>query len=271
MAKNPPKEPKTFTARYIEALKTKDARYEVWDKSRPAFGVRVGISGKKSWIFVYHWEKKPRGLTLGRYPAMSLADAGLALANARKQLEEGIDPGASEVEKRRQKRAIPTIKDLVEEYLEKHCKPNKQSWQEDERVFKHDVLPVWGYRKTDSIKRADVNGLLDDIATRAPVQANRTFAIVRAMFRFAEERDYVLASPCHGVRARTKEHSRDRVLNSSEIVALCHGIEGEGISETTRLAIRFLLLTAQRIGGGGRERRMDGYGLAKCCLDPSRG
>jgi integrase len=237
-----------LTDRSVASLKPKRHRYEVWDAARSAFGVRVGQSGKKSFVFTYHWEGRPRRLTLGQYPKMKLADAGVALSEARRQLEHGADPGASEVEKRRQQRATLTVRELGEEYLEKHCKPNKRSWQADERALKHDVLPAWGSRKVTAIRRSDVNALLDDIAARAPVQSNRTFAFVRAMFRFAEGRDYVPASPCHGVKARTKERSRDRVLDMPEVATLWQGIDEPGISEVLRLAIRFLLLTGQRIG-----------------------
>jgi integrase len=235
-----------FTDKAIANLRPQAVRYEVWDKQRPAFGIRVGESGKKSWFFVYHFNGKARRVTLGQYPQMALADAGVAYAEARRALEHGNDPGASVVEKRQRLRAMPTVRELGEEYLEKHCRPNKRSWFEDERIFQHDVLPVWGNRKASTITRADVNLLLDQIAVRAPIQANRTFALVRAMFRFAESRDYVPASPCHGVKARTKERTRDRVLEPTEIKDLWHGLDQRGISQTVRLAVKFLILTAQR-------------------------
>ena len=237
-----------LTDRSVACLKSNGRRYEAWDEKHPAFGVRVGNGGKKSFVFLYHWEGRARRMTLGQYPKMTLADAGVALAEARRQLEHGVDPGASEVEKRRQIRATPTVRELGLEYLDKHCKPNKRSWRDDARILEHDVSPVWGSRKVTAVRRRDVNDLLDDIAARAPVQSNRTFAFVRAMFRFAESRDYVVASPCRGVKARTRERSRDRVLEMPEVAALWRGIEADGISQTVRLAIRFLLLTGQRIG-----------------------
>ena len=109
-----------FTDKAIASLKPQKGRYEAWDKHRPAFGIRVGESGKKSWFFVYHNNRKARRLTLGRYPQMSLADAGVAYAEARRALEHGNDPGASTVEKRQRLRATPTVRELGEEYLEKH-------------------------------------------------------------------------------------------------------------------------------------------------------
>lgn len=239
---------KKLTDKAVASLKTTGVRYEAWDKSKSGFGVRVGSSGTKSFVYVYRFDDQPRRITLGRYPRMSLADAGVAYAEAQRKVAHGIDPGASEVEQRRRLREAPTVRELGLEYIERHCKPNKRSWEEDLRVLNHDVLPAWGSRKVSSVARADVNALLDDIAARAPIQANRTFAFVRSMFRFAETRDYVVASPCHGVRARTKERTRDRVLEPDEISSLWLAVERPGITETLRLAIRFLLLTAQRIG-----------------------
>jgi integrase len=237
-----------FTDKAVASLRPNGKRYEVWDAQRAALGLRVGRSGKKSWQFVYHFEGRPRRLVLGQYPKISLADAGVVYAEAKRQLELGIDPGAIRVAERQRIRALPTIAELGEEYLDKHCRPNKRSWREDERIFRHDVLPAWAGRKASAVTRADVNALLDKIAQRAPIQANRTFAFIRAMFGFAESRDYITASPCHGVRARAKERTRDRVLEGAEIAAMWRGLDQPGISETVRLAIRFLLLTAQRTG-----------------------
>ncbi len=41
-----------FTDRTIAALKPKASRYEIWEGG--GFGIRVGTTGRKSWIFVYH-------------------------------------------------------------------------------------------------------------------------------------------------------------------------------------------------------------------------
>jgi integrase len=237
-----------LTDKAVSSLKAGPTRYEVWDASRPAFGVRVGKTGKKSFVFVYHFQGRARRMTLGQYPMTSLADAAIALAKAQKALLEGLDPGGSEVERRRQQRAAPTVGDLACEYVEKHGRPNKKSWFEDKRVLDHDVLPAWEKRKIHSIKRQDVYSLIDEIAKRAPVQANRTLAVIRAMFNFAISRDYLDTNPCARVKRPTVEKSRDRVLEMPEIARLLNGILTPGITDTLRLAIKFLLLTGQRIG-----------------------
>src|SRR5258708_40352271 len=69
-----------FTDRGVEALRAKATRYEVWDDARKGFGVRVTPRGIKSFVWVYHFAGKPRRLTFGAYPKLSLADAGVKLA-----------------------------------------------------------------------------------------------------------------------------------------------------------------------------------------------
>ena len=50
-------------------------RIEIWDSKTPGFGVRVAPSGTKSFVLLYRQNGRARRMTLGRYPALSLADA----------------------------------------------------------------------------------------------------------------------------------------------------------------------------------------------------
>src|SRR5215472_4529395 len=136
-----------FTDRTIEALKPRAVRYEVWDEARKGFGVRVTPRGVKSFVWVYHFKGKPRRLTFGTYPRVSLANAGLKLAEAKQLLDRGIDPGEQTVAERVAARHAETVADLVEEYLARYARPRKRSSSEDERVLRKDVLPRWGSEK----------------------------------------------------------------------------------------------------------------------------
>ena len=69
-----------LTDRSIEALRPKATRYEVWDEARKGFGLRVTPRGVKSFVWVYHFENRPRRLTFGTYPRLSLSGAGDGLA-----------------------------------------------------------------------------------------------------------------------------------------------------------------------------------------------
>jgi integrase len=238
-----------FTDRFIRALRPKAERYEVWEGGRPGFGIRVSSQGRKTFIYLYRFQGKPRRLSLGAYPAMSLVDAHVAHANAKKALDQGIDPGAVDQAVKEEERRAPTVAALANEYLERHAKPNKRSWQEDARILRKDVLPAWGNRKAKDVTRRDIISLLDAIVDRgAPIGANRTLAVVRRMFNFALERGVLDATPCAAVKAPSKENQRDRVLNDKELRAFWHGLDRAAMSEGIRLALRLQLLTAQRKG-----------------------
>lgn len=236
-----------FTARLITNLKPKKHRYEIWEGN--GFGIRVSPAGKKSWVYVYHYQNRSRRMTLGDYPKMSLAEAHIAHAKAVEALRMGNDPGIKRVSENQLDRLAPTVEQLITEYIEKWAKPRKRSWKEDQRMLLKDIQPTWGKRKAKEIKRREVILLLDKISGRgSPIAANRTLAVLRRMFNFAIERDILETSPCFLVKAPSKENRKERFFSEEEIKDFWHGLDSANMSELTKLALKFQLTTAQRKG-----------------------
>lgn len=236
-----------FTDRYIQALKGKEQRYEVLEGL--GFSIRVTPTRSKTFFMVYQFEGRNRRLTLGGYPEMKLTEARQKHADARQQLAKGVDPGAVVQTAKREADAAPTVAQLVDEYIEKWAKPRKKTWAEDYRMLHKDVVPVWGKRKAKEITRREVLTLLDGIVARgAGIVANRTLEVVRRMFNYAIEQSILEFSPCTRVRAPTQKVQRDRVLSDDEIRTFWHGLDKAGMSEGSRIALRLLLMTAQRKG-----------------------
>ncbi len=231
----------------MKNLKPKPERYEVWEGR--GFGIRVSTSGIKSWVCMYRIDGKAKRITFGNYPKMSVAEAHAAFGKALADLDKGIDPGATMVNSNKENRLASTVEELAKEYLEKWAKPRKRSWEEDERMLIKDVIPYLGKRKAKDINRRDIVVLLDKILERgSPIATNRTLAVTRRMFNFAVERDIISATPCYGFKAPTKENRRDRVLSSDEIHYFWQGLNDASMSELSRLALKFQLVTAQRKG-----------------------
>lgn len=235
-----------FTDRFVSNLKPQADRYEMWDGS--GLGVRVSTKGRKSWVMVYRFQRKPRYSTLGVYPAMSVAEAHEAHRKALAELEKGIDPGAKVVQERQEERRAPTVAALVTEYLERWAKPRKRTWRKDELLLINNVLPVWGTRKARDITRRDVIALLDTVLERGPIAANHTLAVIRKMFNFAIDRAILEVSPCVRVKAPGPLKQRERVLSDEEIKAFWNGLDIAPMAPGTRLALKLQLATAQRKG-----------------------
>jgi integrase len=252
----------TFSDKSVKAEKPNPGQTkprDVRENQGDGFGLTVFPSGKKSFIFFYHFAGRKRRMTIGQYPHCSLAEAKRIHRAALSLLESGNDPALERHKSEQEARNASTVKWLVDEYLDKWAKPRKRTWQEDQRILYKDIIPIWGKRKANDIARREVIDLLDRIKDRgAPIIANRTLATIRRMFNFAIERDIIPHSPCVMVKAVAKENRRDRCLTEDEIkalwLALNHASQAATsnddikMSEATKLALKLQLVTAQRKG-----------------------
>ena len=251
-----------FTARTIENLKpgsTRQIFYENSGHGNGSLGIRVSQAGK-SWIYTYSFGGRVRHLTLGRYPAMSLAEAHEAQSKAAVECTKGFDPAAKVVDEHKAERAAPTVKYLIEHYLELYARRRKRSAKTDEALLNRNVMPDWGLHKADAIRRRDVTTMLDKIVKRgAPIPANRTRSVLSKMFRWALSRDMVKLNPVAGVPAPSKENRRDRALSDDELAKVLKALPQSEMAPSMRLALRFQILTAARVGevAGARWDEID--------------
>lgn len=240
-----------FTDVYIKSLKPKAAKYSVRDDSCRGFTLTVSTAGSKVWQYVYHFEGKKRYLNLGHYPATSLADARKKYDTAKTLLDTGVDPTEARDESDDQRRRMPTVDEMFEIYMQRYARKNKKerTWKEDERVFKKDVLPIWGSRKIDGVSKRDVSELLNRIIDRgSPIAANNTFERVRQLFNFSIEQGIIEHSPCDRMKAPAPKSIRARHLSDTEIATVWSTLDAAGMSAEVCRALKLVLLTGQRPG-----------------------
>ncbi|MEE9452081.1 MAG: site-specific integrase, partial [Gammaproteobacteria bacterium] len=188
-------------------------------------------------------------MTFGYYPLMSVAQAHEAHAKARSQLEQGEDPGNTLKTTRQAERQALTVAVLVETYIEHYAKPNKRSWKKDAYMLKKDILPHWSSLKAKTITRRDVNALLDKIVERgATIHTNRVFAVIHKMFNYAISRGELTVNPCAGIAKPFAERQRDRVFSEAELCDFWQGLDSAAMTDGVKLALKLILLTAQRKG-----------------------
>jgi integrase len=215
----------------------KHGSLEIFDLGYPGLALRVGYGGAKSFEVFYRYGGKLRRKTLGRWPAISLADARMEWRKTREAVAKGDDPA------RVAKTPAMAFEVVVEDWLKRDQSKNKASSQyQVHRALEADLLPTWRGRRVDEITKRDVHELLDSIADRgAPIMARRVQAYVRRFFRWCIERDILKVDPTAGMRRVGNGKSRDRVLTDNELLRVWRaGVGPYGA------VVRMLALTGAR-------------------------
>jgi len=232
---------KALTAKTLEALKPTAKRYEVHDLHCPGLTVRVSVRGQKVFSVKFRYGLKQKRQKLGVYPRITLATAREKAIDILRQVDEGIDPT------KRRRNPDTKVEAVCREFVRLHAQARNKSWREAERILEREFVSAFAQRDIRDIKRWDVLELIDAAVARGSTyQANRILSNIRKLFNWCIERGIVDASPILGLKAPTKEQSRDRVLDDDEIVGLLRACRNEVYP--FRQFVPMLLATAQRRG-----------------------
>lgn len=252
---------KAFSETWLKSLEKHPpgVRTDYTEPGRRGFMLRHWPGGERTFVVRYQREGKPRVMTLGNYPALSLESAHEAHAEARKLLQRDIDP----IEERdRQKRAADaaehvrrqtdavTIRNVIAEWAWHYARRHRKRPREAVRLLKKYVGKALEGRPAADIRKRDIVLLLDRITARGSlVMSNRIDALGKQAFAFAVSRDLLDTSPWIGIsRPGGDEQPKDRHLTDDEIRAFWNGIEDAAVSKPVRLALKSILVTAQRPG-----------------------
>ena len=205
--------------------------------------LRITKTDKRSWSLQYRFHGSMKKLTLGSWPAVSCKRARRLADEARYLIARGIDP---QVEKQKAKAKKLKMAEVWQTYDQMHISRNlKNKTAKDYRCnARNDILPSLGKLNIDEIEKAHIVRLVDTIAERAPVLANRTLGLTSHFLKWCVGRGYLETNPALGIPKALKETPRERVLSLSEMRQIYQATEH--ISQGNRLFVRLLMLTGQR-------------------------
>lgn len=249
-----------LTDRFAAAAKAlDDARTDYFDQIVSGLGLRVTPNGHRSWSFCFTSpsDGKWKRLTLGSYPATSLAAARGKALEAKSHIEAGQDPRTM---------ADPatinmTVRELVEHYLADPEKAVLRSRASIERRLRRNVLPIVGDVKISDLRRRDIRNVTEPLLRRnVPGEAILVFTDIRAAVRWAVQHEYLEHNPLEGMKKPAVIAARNRVLVESEIHALWNSLP-VALAKSTQCQriIKLCLITAQRVGeiSGMRRAELD--------------
>jgi integrase len=249
---------KRLTDIAIRNLKPPTVRREIPDGN--GLYLQLQPSGKRSFAVRFRLKGVPRKLTLP--PGLTLAAARRLAAEAKEQVEKGIDPAAAKqaAKVEAMETAANTVANICAAYLKREGGKLRTSDQR-ESIFRRLIYPHIGDRPVSSIKRSDLVQMLDKIEDHnGPRAADVTLATLRRVLTWHALRDDDFASPIvRGMnRQKASDHRRSRILDDDEIRKLWAATADNAAFSAL---IRFLLLTSARrneAAGMKREEVADG-------------
>ena len=237
-----------LTEAKIKALAARSKKYVAWDTEAPGFGVRVYPGGAKAYILTYRVGGRKKLITLARVGELTLVDARSRANRAKLGIRDGADPA----EDRREAREAPTVAEGLDrffnEFVPQRIAAGNMSPRTQRDYLKQanlTIRPALGAIKIERVTKRDVELA---IAPRAPVQRNRTLALVSRLFTAFESWGWrePNTNPARGIE-KAREEPRDRVLTPTEIAALGKALSTSS-NPTAASAIRFLIFTGWRTG-----------------------
>jgi integrase len=243
---------KKFTTTSINAVRPSIERQQLADPATTGLFLIVQPSGVKSWAWRGRIGGKPRKLTLGRYPAHSLADAREWACGITRKQAGGIDPLA---ERERQAKASAaaahlatfTVDVAFNAYMEAEG-ASRKSAREKRRLYDACFKPAIGSMSLHAVDRSAVEAVIAAKGLTHPTSANRLVSLVKRFFRWCVTKGHHLTrltvDPTANITKPADEVKRDRVLSDYEVKLFLMALRDEG--QAFAVPMKLLLLTGAR-------------------------
>ncbi|HAU3159763.1 TPA: tyrosine-type recombinase/integrase [Salmonella enterica subsp. houtenae] len=209
-------------------------------------------NGSKSWRFRYRFAGKPKMISLGVYPTITLADARSRRDDARKLVAEGKNP--SEVRKE-QKIALQTESESAFEKIATEWHQMKSAkWSEGYasdimEAFKNDIFPYVGTRPVGEIKPLELLNVLRKIEKRGALEKMRKVRQrCSEVFRYAIATGRAEFNPAADLSSALEVHQSNHFpfLKADEIPDFLHALDSYTGSRLVQIATKLLMITGVR-------------------------
>jgi|TARA_B100000929_G_C15479739_1_gene410771 integrase len=206
----------SFTAKKIQSLirEAKPGRYGDGN----GLYLMIPKAGAAYWMCRYTFAGKRRGMTLGKFSHLSLAEAREQVVETQKAIRSGKDPLTER--KREEKITISTVQDLFDDWyqeLEKRLKhPNIPK-----RVFERDIAPAIGSLTLDGVTPMDIRAIVRKVTgSGRPTIANDALMYLKQLFNHGIKLGLLTYNPASAFNVNDAggvEKSRDRALSLNEL------------------------------------------------------
>jgi integrase len=224
----------------------------------PGLGIRCTAGGVKAFVYNYVTvEGVQRRPKLGRWPAYTVDKARRKAIKWRGEIDDGRDPigermtkrQAAAVERKREAEEM-TVRELADLFVKDFVSTKKPRTQEGyvSQLRCHVLPSKIADLRINEVSDTDIAALHREISRTAPVQANRTYAMLSRMFSCAKDWKLVpkdFNNPCRGAVTRNREYAKERYPTEAELGAIKAALDAHP-NQTHCDAIRLLIFSGGR-------------------------
>lgn len=241
--------PGKLTAVKVKQVKSRTRTFKLSD----GHGLHLEIrpNGSKYWRLAYRFQKKQKTLALGVYPVVSLEKAREKTLEAKRLLDDNVDPG---IHRKQLKAALnqPTFESIAREWYEKQSGQWSQGhadkvWQS----IKSGALPHLRNMSITDIKSRDVLYVVRKIEERGALDvAARVKQRISAIFRYAIQVGYAEHNPVDALKdvLRTRRVQHRKSIKRDELPEFLERLEEYRGYPITKFALKFIVHTFVRPG-----------------------
>lgn len=237
----------------IRALKPRDKPYKVSDFD--GLFLNVKPTGSRLWQFKYRIGGKEKLLSIGIYPAVTLAQARAARDAARALVANGGDPSEAKQARKRQEaeRGLLTFETQARAYAAKSAKEGKAA----ATLAKTDWLLAmaiadFGAKSNSEVTAPVILRTLRKVEAKGNYEtARRLRATISAVFRYAISNGLADTDPTYALRdalIRPSHKPRAAITDRKDLGGLMRAIDGFHGQAVTRIALQLLAVLVQRPG-----------------------
>lgn len=224
-----------------KAAGAKSRAYKLTDQGGLFLLIRP--TGTKSWQQKYRWRGREKLLTIGQFPDVNVNRARILQAEAKEQLEQGIDPS-------RGRAKIDTLEELARSWYQS----NLPAWSPEHAAdvigsLERSVFPELGNAPVGSITAPQLLAVVETI--EAQVTAHRVRQRLSEIFAFGKAKGLVDSNPASDLGAALLSAPPAQPHAAVTTIEECRALLGacerdDRARATTVLASRFLALTGVR-------------------------
>ena len=176
-----------------------------------------------------YWRLAMRLVADDTFTTKGEAQAWLSTVETDIQRGAWVDPAGGKI----------TIADLAARWLESDPSKRSNTKVRDEMAIRLHIVPAMGTCELGQVTPRQVQGLINTWALqRAPGSVRRDYAVLRAMFGYAVESDWLVRSPCRRIKLPAVELPTRPQLSPDEVADLADAV---GIREAPIIWIGALL------------------------------